>query len=278
MKQQTQEWKDFRKTKIGASDAAPILGISPWKTPYQLWQEKVCGTEEESTPSMQRGLDLEPVARAAFEKEIGVMMMPKVVLNPKLDWQFASLDGISLDEKMIVEIKCASKEVHEMAKQKKLPEYYEAQIQHQMSVCGLDQAYYFSFHDNKGVVVEVKRNQAFIDDMCEKEEKFWKKHILQKEAPDLSNKDYLEVKVPEGEALLADYFSLCEQEKTLGKRKDDIKSKIINFSPSQNFILNGTKVYQTQTASYDTKKMREEGINIEIYKKFSKPFWKISTR
>lgn len=29
-----------RKTFIGGSDAATICGLNPWKTRYQLWQEK----------------------------------------------------------------------------------------------------------------------------------------------------------------------------------------------------------------------------------------------
>lgn len=38
--QNTQEWEKFRLQKIGASDAPIIMGVSPWKTPFQLWLEK----------------------------------------------------------------------------------------------------------------------------------------------------------------------------------------------------------------------------------------------
>jgi predicted phage-related endonuclease len=41
MQQQTPEWLEFRKNKIGASDAPIIMETSPWKTPYQLWLEKL---------------------------------------------------------------------------------------------------------------------------------------------------------------------------------------------------------------------------------------------
>ena len=36
------EWLEARKDGLGASDAAALLGLSPWKTNVQLWEEK-CG-------------------------------------------------------------------------------------------------------------------------------------------------------------------------------------------------------------------------------------------
>lgn len=34
------EWLDVRKRGIGGSDAAAAVGISPWKSPLELWMEK----------------------------------------------------------------------------------------------------------------------------------------------------------------------------------------------------------------------------------------------
>lgn len=35
------EWLAFRKSGIGGSDAAAILGISPFRTNVEVWEEKV---------------------------------------------------------------------------------------------------------------------------------------------------------------------------------------------------------------------------------------------
>ena len=35
------EWLTFRKTGIGGSDAAAILGMSPFKSNIEVWEEKV---------------------------------------------------------------------------------------------------------------------------------------------------------------------------------------------------------------------------------------------
>ena len=44
MEQKSEEWLDWRKKGIGSSDAPIIMGVSPWKTPFELWEEKT-GTQ-----------------------------------------------------------------------------------------------------------------------------------------------------------------------------------------------------------------------------------------
>ena len=43
-----------RKQLIGGSDVAAILGVSKWKTPFQLYQEKIGAFVEEITPENRR--------------------------------------------------------------------------------------------------------------------------------------------------------------------------------------------------------------------------------
>ena len=42
-----EEWLALRKPYIGGSDVASVLGLSPWRTPYQLWAEKTGRQVEE---------------------------------------------------------------------------------------------------------------------------------------------------------------------------------------------------------------------------------------
>ena len=39
--QGTSEWLENRKNHIGASDAPVVMGVSPWDTPYKLWENKL---------------------------------------------------------------------------------------------------------------------------------------------------------------------------------------------------------------------------------------------
>ena len=36
-----EEWLEFRKTGIGGSDASVVCGINRYKTPIELWMEKL---------------------------------------------------------------------------------------------------------------------------------------------------------------------------------------------------------------------------------------------
>ena len=169
-----QQWLEWRRQGIGSSDAAAIMGVSPWKTPLQVWEDKVLGTSEQlENSAMTRGKELEEPARQLFEKMMDVVVFPQNIVNPQTSWLRASLDGLDPDGKVMVEIKCPNKEDHLAAVGKRIPEKYYPQCQHQLAVTGLDGMYYFSFDGSKGIVVEVARNQKYIDEMLQKEKDFW---------------------------------------------------------------------------------------------------------
>lgn len=173
LKQGSEEWLRFRRSHICASDASSILGCNPYKSILQLYEEKVFGFEQEINHFMSRGIELEAIALELFEKETGLTMFPAVVKHDSIDWMAASLDGLTIDRKKAVEIKCNGKKNHELALKGKVPNHYNAQIQHQLACTGLEFVYYYSFTGQDGVIIEVKRDQEFIEVMIEKEREFW---------------------------------------------------------------------------------------------------------
>ena len=129
--QGSREWKEFRKNKLGASDAPTIMGVSPYETPYQLWCRKLgLLPEPDMTGAMQRGHDLEPLALAEFERQLGLFMRPTVRVSKTTPWMMASLDGLCLDDKVAVEIKCPNLETHQIALDGKVPDKYIYHNQH----------------------------------------------------------------------------------------------------------------------------------------------------
>jgi predicted phage-related endonuclease len=85
----------------------------------------------------------------------------------------ASMDGVCIDNKLILEVKCTNKKNHEMAREGKIPDYYIPQVQHQIAVCCVDQCHYFSFDGNSGIVVVVDRDDKFIERMIAMEWEFY---------------------------------------------------------------------------------------------------------
>ena len=71
MAQGSPEWHEHRRKYRNASETPAVLGVSPWQTPYQLWQLKLGLVEQEVTPAMRHGSDMEPAARAAYERQTG---------------------------------------------------------------------------------------------------------------------------------------------------------------------------------------------------------------
>ena len=143
VEQSSPEWHALRKRKITATDAVILMKESPWKTPSNLYHEKI-SDRPPSAPNerMQRGLDLEPIAREHFIRSSGVKVTPTVVVK---DWAMASLDGMSEDGNVILEIKCPGQKDHNIALSGHVPDHYRAQLQHQMYVTGLQETFYYSF-------------------------------------------------------------------------------------------------------------------------------------
>ncbi|MCX7143645.1 MAG: YqaJ viral recombinase family protein, partial [Proteobacteria bacterium] len=76
--QGTTEWHAHRARSRNASETPVVLGVSPWQTPYQLWCIRTGRATQEVTVPMQRGTELEPAARAAYETQTGHIMEPLV--------------------------------------------------------------------------------------------------------------------------------------------------------------------------------------------------------
>ena len=267
----TAEQLEARRTTIGASDAAPILGISPFKTALQLWQEKVEGKQQFQNSAMARGNALEPKARDLFFQMTGIYMAESETQAHALrEWQTATPDGITFRRDQILEIKCGNKELHEMAKKKQLPDYYMSQVQHQMSVFELDMAYYLSYNGYEGALVEVKRDNAFIDAMVEKEEAFWRL-VMDRIPP--SSKEILEMTSLEWEMLVDEWNMITDLE----ERKKEIKAKMVEMTGGKSAEGYGLKLQQvTQKGSVDYSLIPElRGVDLEKYRKQPTTFWRI---
>ena len=200
--QNTAEWLQVRKNHVGASDAPIIMGTSRfktpdgrYKTPLLLWQEKLGLVSFDETEAMAYGKRMEEPARQAYEKMTGVLVTPEVIFHKDVAYSMASLDGLSMEKDMAVEIKNANAADHSVARQKRVPEHYLPQVQHQLdclrSIYGIDRMHYFSFHQGEGVVVDVRLDEDYIGQLREKEGAFW--HCVEMfEEPELCDLDYRE--------------------------------------------------------------------------------------
>ena len=148
--QGSQEWLQWRKGGLGGSDAAAILGLSPFKTRERLLLELSGQVEpEQANFAMRRGSRLEPIARKLYEEAHGAYMPPACCEHESLSWMRASLDGLNLAGEILLEIKWPNFEVHSQALNGVVPPYYLCQVQHQLVVSGARLGHYWSCTEHK---------------------------------------------------------------------------------------------------------------------------------
>ena len=155
------EWHTHRLTMRNASESAAVLGISPWMTPYQLWLLKTGRKTQPTTAAMAHGTAMEPAARSAYELQTGNVMQPLVLQDGDYS---ASLDGITLQGDLIVEVKCPfrgrTSALWQEVEAGEIPGHYAAQVQHQMMVSGATVAHLWVFDGEQGLLRTIERDEG----------------------------------------------------------------------------------------------------------------------
>lgn len=81
--------------KLGGSDVAALVGLSPWATPLTVYARIVTGEGTEDSPALRRGRLMEPVVRAMYAEDEGVELLgPTSLKHPSHEWLRASLDDV----------------------------------------------------------------------------------------------------------------------------------------------------------------------------------------
>ncbi|QJP08361.1 lambda exonuclease family protein [Pseudomonas multiresinivorans] len=161
MIQQTDDWFAQRLGKVTASKVKDVMAKgrggapSAVRTNYmmQLLCERLTGAREEgyTNAAMQRGNDLEPIARSAYEMyEDCEVLEVGLILHPSIEGFGASPDGVILldDGRRGLEIKCPNTAQHIAVIQSgKHDTQYEWQMLAQMACAELESVDFVSFDD-----------------------------------------------------------------------------------------------------------------------------------
>lgn len=183
LEQGSAAWLDWRRGGIGASDAPVIMGVSPWMDVETLWLEKTGrAAARASSFAMRRGQRLEPEARELYIRRTGIAVAPLCLEHGTLRWMRGSLDGISADGLVVLEVKCPGAADHAVARRGLVPPKYVPQLQHLLAVAGAEVCHYWSYRDGEGLLIEVAPEPAYIERLVERERGFWD-HVLADRRP-----------------------------------------------------------------------------------------------
>lgn len=175
-------WLEERRRGIGGSDAAAVLGLSPWASPLSLWVEKTSpDVDDRQTEAMRWGNVLEHAVATELAKEHGVRLgpCPGILAHPERPWQRATLDRYALNRagqpEAVVEVKTTNAfAAGEWAQDGPPPDHVVIQVQHQLDVTGLPLGYVAALvGGNQPRWWPVERDDELISMLRAEEERFW---------------------------------------------------------------------------------------------------------
>lgn len=183
-------WLEARKTGIGASEAAAVQGVDPWRTPFDVWSVKVGLKEERDLADEERvqwGNRLEPVILDAFAERTGraVMRGGELLRHDDEQWALCTLDGRCSEngaEPWPLEVKTTSAyRVDDW--EEGPPEPYLVQLHQQMLVTGAPKATIACLLGGQRLVwCDVERDEQRIRKIIHHGREMWRR-VLEKDPP-----------------------------------------------------------------------------------------------
>lgn len=189
------EWLKARGRRIGGSDAAAVLGKSPFMTNERLWEIKTGRREQDDISDLdvvQYGTEAEEHLRELFQLDFPdyyVGYEPhNMFVNEDYPFAHASLDGwLVKDGRLgILEIKTAliNTKLQSLMWKDQIPEYYYCQVIHYLMVTGFEFAILkaqlkhqigdeLPYLQTRHYMIERKDVEADIKYLAEKEKEFW---------------------------------------------------------------------------------------------------------
>lgn len=274
--QNTPEWKEFRKMKIGSSMASAIMDMNPWQSPLQLWESIINGEEKIPNASMIRGSQLESSARDWVNRTMNSTFKPIVCQYDEYAWLIASLDG--WNGKQVLEIKCPGSKDHVVALGGKIPEHYKPQLQHQLMVTDAQSGYYCSFDGTEGMMIPFERDESFIETLLDAEVAFYES-LIQFIPPEPTERDIVEIQDPILIHKATNYAKILEQIELLEGDLELLKKDLIKGAGSPRAKIANlklTKVVRKGAVNYEAIPQLQ-GVNLDAYRKKPVESWRITT-
>lgn len=240
------EWHSLRKRMISATNIAPIMQISPWKTALALYEEKMGIREPEKLNSkMAEGMRLEEDARQFMNRVHKTDFKPVVLQHGDIPYLMASLDGMNTKGE-ILEIKCGQGS-HDLAKQDVIPAYYMSQLQCQMFCSNTSEAYYFSYRsDTDNILLFVDRDDEFIEKMLVAVDIFYDM-MMTFTPPPATDKDFIKRDDKDWYLHTEIYKETVKQRKLLEAKEECLRNEIVSMCDGQSSQGNGIRVSKTLT-------------------------------
>jgi len=283
-----EEWLDVRKTGIGGSDVAGLVGISRYATPLSVYMDKMGITPPVAdNDPMYWGRTLEGVVADEFVKRTGIPVKhyPHVLRSKNHPFMLANVDRLLVHEQAGLECKTANAAAAKDWEDNKVPEAYMLQCYHYMIVTGMRKWYVaVLIGGNNFQIRELSWDDELASQLVAREQEFWK--MVEDKTPpavgggdvDLMSCLYSAGDNPDllmlGDAEMAlalEYNSASAVEKQAKAAKDEAKAKLCAVMGDHAKAVAGDMKINwspVSTTRLDTDRLKKE--KPEIVKEYSR--------
>lgn len=280
-----EEWLEIRKQYIGGSDAAAVVGLNSFSSPYTVWADKLGKLPpKEDNEAMRLGRDLEDYVAKRFTEETGKKVRRKnfILWNSDYPFAHANVDRLIVGENAGLECKTTSVLNLKNFKNGEFPENYYVQCMHYMAVTGYKKWYLAVLILGKEFkVFEIERDEDEIKALMKAEREFW--NCVEKGEPPMidgseattntiktvlaESNDDTPVNLFAYDSTLEQYIALSKQIKELETLRDEMANKVKVFMDSS--AKGESDKYKvsflsTLRQSFDSKRFAKDNPNIDL--------------
>jgi len=195
----TQEQLEVRRTGVGASEVAAVVGWSPWQSPMSIYNLKLGITQPETNEYMEAGSWLEHSIAEWFSSRANVKLqrVNHTMRHKTFPWALATPDRIVLGEGRkhdhICEIKTVGRTTEDWGEEGSdtIPKYYFAQCQWILEVTGHEVCDVVAlFMDSRRLrTYRVERHAQLAEFLIDEVGDFWNNHVVPKIPPTIDSSD-----------------------------------------------------------------------------------------
>ena len=294
-----EEWLELRSHYIGGSDAAAVVGLNAYASPYSLWAEKTGKVPGfAGNLATEVGAFLEEFVAQKFAQETGkkVRKCNQSFLNSEYPFAIANIDREIIGEDAGLEIKTTDSLNMKKFKGGEYPANYYAQMVHYLAVTGKQRWYLAVLIGNKEFKwFTLERDEAEIAALMTAESIFWE--MVKTDTPPAvdgatATTEALKTIYAESDDSVCDlttfstnlrqYMALKKQIKELEELADEAANKVREFMGSSGGgECDGFKVsWKSQTRrTFDSKRFAKENPDVDLsdyYKETNSRVFRVS--
>lgn len=290
-----EEWLQNRMKGIGGSDAGAIMGVNPYMSALDLYNDKTGITPPKDlsdNEAVHFGNVLEDVVAQEYTRRTGVKVRRRNAqfAHAKYPWMLANIDRDVVGASKLLECKTAGayfkKDEWGEAGSDKVPMHYYIQCAHYMCVMGYESADLAVLIGGRDFrIYHIEKDAELEEMLIQKEHDFWNNHVLKGIPPEPTTKADIEslYGVDDGTSIEANITimtdvleleSVKEEIKRLGAEQDRLETNIKGFMKEHTTLMgmDGSPLVSWKATagrkSFDTKSFQKD--HKELYSQYIK--------